>query len=161
MRTCERQHAGRAALSSQVRIGFTLIEVLIVVLIMSVLAAVILPQFMQSTIEAKSSSLKFNLHTLRAQLELYRNHHEGKMPSATLIELTKETDANGTIGVGANFPYGPYMDKIPPNSFTTSSTVTSISSSPATIADVTASGGWLFNATTGEIWADHQDHVQE
>jgi prepilin-type N-terminal cleavage/methylation domain-containing protein len=141
--------------------GFTLIEVLIVVLIMSVLAAVILPQFMQSTVDAKASSLKFNLHTLRAQLELYRNHHEGKMPSATLVELTKKTDANGTVGVGVGFNFGPYMDKVPANAFTGSSTVTSISSSPATVADVTSSGGWLYNATTGEIWADHEDHVSE
>jgi prepilin-type N-terminal cleavage/methylation domain-containing protein len=149
--------------STQVRLraAFTLIEVIIVILVMAVLAAVIIPQFTASTTDAKLSSLKFNLHTLRAQLELYRNHHEGNPPSATLIEMLKETDAKGNIGAGANFPYGPYMDKIPANPFTASSTVTPISSSPATPSDVTGSGGWLFNATTGEIWADDADHVVE
>jgi prepilin-type N-terminal cleavage/methylation domain-containing protein len=141
--------------------GFTLIEVLIVVLVMAVLAAAIIPQFTHSTTDAKLSSLKFNLRTLRTQLELYRNHHEGNSPSATLAEMMKETDAKGNIGTGANFPYGPYMDKIPVNAFTNSSTITSISASPATAADVTGSGGWLFNATTGEIWADDEAHVGE
>ena len=141
--------------------GFTLVEVLIVVLIMAVLAATIIPQFTVSTTDAKVSTLKFNLHTLRAQLELYRNHHEGDPPSATLIELIKETDAKGNIGSGPNFPFGPYMDKIPLNPFTTSATITPISASPATAANVTGNGGWLFNATTGEIWADHADHVGE
>ncbi len=141
--------------------GFTLVEVLIVVVIMAVLAATIIPQFADSTTDAKVSTLKFNLHTLRSQIELYRTHHDGKLPSATLIELTKSTNVSGAQGTGTNFPYGPYIRQLPDNPFTNSNTVTTISASPATAGDVTGTGGWLFNTTTGELWADNEDYITE
>src|SRR5687768_13779490 len=98
--------------------AFTLVEVLIVVVIMAVLAATIIPQFADSTTDAKVSTLKFNLHTLRSQIELYRTHHDGELPSGTLIELTQSTDVSGTAGTGVNFPFGPYIRTLPDNPFT-------------------------------------------
>ena len=59
------------------RSAFTLIEVLIVVVIMAVLAATIIPQFASSTTDAKVSALKFNLHGLRQQVEMYKLQHNG------------------------------------------------------------------------------------
>ena len=50
---------------------------LIVVVIMAILAATIIPQFTDSTKDAKASTTKFNLHTLRSQIELYRTQHNG------------------------------------------------------------------------------------
>lgn len=141
--------------------GFTLVEVLIVVVIMAVLAATIIPQFADSTTDAKVSTLKFNLHTLRSQIELYRTHHDGKLPSATLIELTKSTNVSGAQGTGTSYPYGPYIRQLPDNPFTNSNTVTTITASPATAAHVTGTGGWLFNTTTGELWADNEDYITE
>src|SRR5688572_3352137 len=117
--------------------GFTLIEVLIVITITAILAAVAISQFSESTIDAKLSSLKFNLHTLRAQIELYRNHHERHPPSASLVELTKPTDVHGVIGTGTAFRYGPYIQSIPANSFTGSNVVTVVNVSPATPAHTT------------------------
>ncbi len=62
--------------------GFTLIEVLIVVVMMAVLAATIIPQFASSTDDAKSSALKFNLHALRSQIEMYKLQHNGAVPAS-------------------------------------------------------------------------------
>jgi prepilin-type N-terminal cleavage/methylation domain-containing protein len=142
------------------RSAFTLIEVLIVVVIMAILAATIIPQFTDSTKDAKSSTVKFNLHTLRSQIELYRTQHTGTAPSATLVELTVSTDATGAQGSGTNFPYGPYIREIPVNPFSNSKTVTAITNDPAKSSDVTGTGGWLYNTTTGGIWIDNSNFWQ-
>jgi len=142
------------------RTGFTLVEVLIVVVIMAILAATIIPQFTDSTKDAKSSTTRFNLHTLRSQIELYRTQHNGVAPSATLVELTQSTNAGGTQGTGVNFPYGPYIREIPKNPFTNTAAIKVITTDPAVATDVTAGGGgWIYNATTGGIWIDHADYV--
>jgi prepilin-type N-terminal cleavage/methylation domain-containing protein len=140
------------------RKGFTLVEVLIVVVIMAILAATIIPQFSNSASDAKAGTNKFNLHTLRAQIELYKSQHDGIVPSGTLVELTKSTDKSGAQGTGVNFPYGPYIREIPVNSMNNAKTVKVITSNPAVAGDVTGTGGWLYNATTGGIWLDDATH---
>ena len=136
------------------RSAFTLIEVLIVVVIMAILAATIIPQFTDSTKDAKASTVKFNLATLRSQIQLYRTQHNGLNPSATLVELTKATDATGAQGTGATFVYGPYLREIPFNPFSNSKTVTTTTEDPITTVPA-GTGGWIYNATTGNIWIDH------
>lgn len=140
--------------------GFTLVEVLIVVVIMAILAATIIPQFTNSTKDAQTSTATFNLQTLRSQIQMYRTQHDGLMPAATLVELTKSTNRAGTAGTGASFPYGPYLSGVPENPINGSTVVTSITNSPALAADV-KSKGWLYNATTGEIWIDDADLYTE
>src|SRR5947207_1909589 len=141
--------------------AFTLVEVLIVVVIMAVLAATIIPQFSDSTKDAKSSTVGFNLHTMRSQVETYKTQHDGKLPTATLIELTSKTNRAGTIGTTTLFPYGPYVRTLPMNPFTNANTVTAITNSPAAAGDVTGTGGWLYNATTGEVFIDHADYYTQ
>jgi type II secretion system protein G len=139
---------------SKCRTGFTLVEILIVVVIMAILAATIIPQFTDSTKDAKLSTGKFNLHTMRSQIELYRAHHGGLPPSADLSELTTTTDADGAKGTGASYPYGPYIREVPVNPFNNLNTVKSITNDPAKAGDATGTTGWLYNATTGGIWMD-------
>src|SRR6188474_791897 len=113
------------------RSAFTLVEVLIVVVIMAILAAAIIPQFTDSTKDAKTSTVVFNLSTLRSQIQLYRTQHTGVNPGATLVELTQTTNAAGTSGTGANFPFGPYLREIPANPITNSKAVKAITNDPA------------------------------
>lgn len=126
------------------RTAFTLIEVLIVVVIMAILAAVIVPQFTASTDDAKESAMRFNTHTLRSQVELYRGHH-GEYPDP-LSELTQVSDQG----------YGPYIDEIPPEPFSGSAEVTNVTADPITASDVDGNGGWLYNSKTGEIRANNE-----
>jgi general secretion pathway protein G len=138
------------------RSAFTLIEVLIVVVIMAILAATIIPQFTDSTKDAKESTVKFNLHTLRSQIQLYRTQHNGLAPAtvATLAELMAQTDASGNTGTTAAFPYGPYLREVPTNPYTNSKVVTEVTTDPPASAPA-GTGGWLYNKTTGGIWIDH------
>jgi general secretion pathway protein G len=146
------------------RSAFTLIEVLIVVVIMAVLAATIIPQFASSTEDAKTSSAKFNLHTLRSQVEMYKLQHGGTPPTlAALVDsMTKSTDATGAVGTaGPTFPFGPYIQgtTLPPNPYDGKTTVSATATSPPTAA--TAAGGWLYHAASGQIYINNADHYTD
>ena len=123
--------------------GFTLVEILIVVVILGILAAIVIPQFTSASETAKASSLVSQLQTIRSQLELYQVQHNGQYPDLVTDwqQLTGTTDADGVRG---NAGYGPYLQKAPSNAFMDSDTVA------ATAADGI---GWVYNQTTGEITA--------
>ena len=55
-----------------IRRGFTLIEILIVVVILGILAAVVVPQFTNAADDANDAAVRTQLQTLRGQIELYR-----------------------------------------------------------------------------------------
>ena len=141
------------------RDAFTLIEVLIVVVIMAVLAATIIPQFSSSTKDAKESSLKFNMHTMRSQIELYKVHHLSTYPTiqaGSLPQLTGATNVSGDVGAaGTSYPYGPYVDnELPENPFNESNTVVA-----GTGAAVVAGGaGWQYDVNTGGIWPNNSEY---
>lgn len=65
----------------KVKRAFTLIEILIVVVILGILAAIIIPQFAESADSAKESAAKSMLQTVRAQVELYRFKEDGSCPA--------------------------------------------------------------------------------
>ncbi|MEY3143651.1 MAG: PilD-dependent protein PddA [Planctomycetota bacterium] len=64
------------------RRGFTLIEILIVVVILGILAAIVVPQFTNASQEATASSIRSQLQTLRGQIELYRVRNGGTLPAS-------------------------------------------------------------------------------
>lgn len=61
--------------------AFTLIEILIVVVLLGILAAVVIPNFTDSADETKQKAELTDLHTLRSQIQLYRAR-EGSYPAA-------------------------------------------------------------------------------
>ena len=69
--------------------GFTLVELLIVVIILAILAAIVIPQFSSATDDTKEAALDSNLGGLRNAIELYKAQH-ATYPGATA------TNAGGT-----------------------------------------------------------------
>ncbi len=144
------------------RPGFTLIEVLIVVVIMATLAATVIPQFSNSAKDAKESSLKFNAHCLRNAIDLYRLHHNQTYPDGAnnLQQLTAATNSAGVVGTfGSAFPFGPYLRTLPPQPFSSLSTVRVDTGSGVPAATAAPGGGWIYRPATGQVWVDHPDYV--
>jgi general secretion pathway protein G len=134
--------------------GFTLVEILIVVVILGILAAIVIPQFTQASTEAKTNSLASDLQSLRSQIELYKCQHNDLMPKTGtdfLNQMVYTTDVDGNISSPLSkvriYPYnfGPYLERVPINPFTLSSNVVF---PPGTTSD-----GWAYDDTTGEIHA--------
>ena len=115
-------------MKKNLRNAFTLVEVLIVVIIMAVLAATIIPQFSISTRDAKMSNLKFNLRTVRSQLEIYKGQHSGAYPPATISadfanQMTQKSNSNTTLNQTRG-TCGPYIEgSLPVNPFNNSDSV--------------------------------------
>jgi general secretion pathway protein G len=139
--------------------GFTLVEILIVVVILGILAAIVIPQFTEASTEAKQSSLVSSLQTIRSQIELYKIQHNDKLPATTSDQafkdcMTKYTNVDGTQAAsqvsGQANVYGPYMQKIPLNPFSNSDVVTFTSSTTGS----SATGGWNLDPATGKFRAD-------
>jgi general secretion pathway protein G len=144
------------------RAAFTLIEVLIVVIIMAVLAATIIPQFSSSTRDAKDSSLRFNLQTIRSQIELYRLHHNSRLPEFDnfVMQMTEKTDVNGTQT--GPLLYGPYLQgSIPANPFNASNAVVKVAAAGVEPTGVVAGGaGWQYDETTGGFYPNNAEYYE-
>jgi len=85
------------------RAGFTLIEIMIVVVILGILATTVLPQFSKSQESAQEAALITSLSTIRSQIQLYKLQHGGSLPTTAIVtELTGTTTYGGVT-------YGPYI----------------------------------------------------
>jgi general secretion pathway protein G len=139
--------------------GFTLVEILIVVVILGILAAIVIPQFTDASTEAKTSSLCSDLQTMRSQIELYKIQHNDQLPgsgTATFVQaMTGQTDQAGAIGTD----FGPYLQKIPSNPFAATAVQNVVLEGEDTAAE-DATGGWYFETDTGKFNAcDSADHL--
>ncbi len=144
------------------RKGFTLVEILIVVVILGILAAIVIPQFTSASTEAKESSLVSNLQAVRSQIQLYKIQHLDNWPvdsGATgadfIAQLTEKTNQARTLeSAGATGRlYGPYMQSLPENPFSTRDASTEL-----VRVDGAAAGAdthhWRFDTSTGLFQAD-------
>lgn len=115
--------------------AFTLIELVVVIVIIAILAAVAVPKFNDRTDKAREAANLQSLSTLRSATELYRADNSG-YPTSLASDL-------------ATYLKGPFPAvKIGGSS---SAAVKVVGSNPMTPADVDATGGWLYNTTSGEL----------
>lgn len=111
--------------------GFTLVELLIVIVILGILAAIVISRFTGATKDAKETSLKANLSGLRSQIEIYR---------ARSVSDSYPTNLQALVTDG-------YIRKIPLDPFYKKST-------EYTTLQSVGIGGWVYSNATGEVYVD-------
>ena len=88
--------------------GFTLIEIMVVVIIIGVLAAAIIPQFIGTTQDAKVSAAKGHIAVLRSALERFNLHMDRYPTTEEGLQVLVEPPA----GDDAKKWRGPYIDQL-------------------------------------------------
>jgi general secretion pathway protein G len=125
--------------------GFTLVEILIVVVILGILAAIVVPQFTNAANEARGGNVATQVSTIETQLELWAARNSGVYPDLASAGETWQD----LVDAG-------YFKEIPTNPFNNSSVINAWpagaeTANPAIFADGVV--GWYYDATTGNIAA--------
>ena len=165
--------------------AFTLVELLIVVIIIGILAAIALPQFSDSAATAKISALDANLATARNAIELYfvqhnsvyagviKQHKAGvaaaadhaSVEDAFIKQLTMFSDVSGNTADTldkATYPFGPYLKKgIPANPLPATNAIAHETEVAVAVvngpltADADPVKGWKYSSSTGVFIANN------
>lgn len=129
--------------------GFTLVEILIVVVILGILAAIVVPQFTNAANEARGGNVATQVSTIENQLELWAARNNGQYPDLV-------TDGWGDSSTAGTMIGDSYLKELPVNPFTNSSSVvanTTFTSGDSTFTITGSTDGWAYNRTTGNIVA--------
>jgi general secretion pathway protein G len=116
--------------------AFTLVELVVVVLILGILAAVAAPRLFDTANDARQNGTKQSLSVVRDAIELYKAQNGSFPPAATLATALKPF-------IKRQFPASQVGTN--QNSTVAASTQNPIASPEA------GSAGWAYNQTTGEF----------
>lgn len=120
--------------------GFTLIELVIIIVVLGILAAVAIPKYQDISGEAREASTRAALGSLRSGITIWYANEAVKTgnPSWPTLDTLKQPG----IVMLQSIPPNPYQDSFP------ESIVPGVSKG-IVVGDW---GGWAYNAATGEIW---------
>ena len=131
--------------------GFTLIEILIVVIILGILAAIVIPQFSSASGDARKASLQSTVQTLRSQIALYKLQHGDTLP-----DLTANSGSNWTLLTSTSSyqgqTYGPYMQAVPVNPLTNGSVVKNGTFGGTAVTGADYVYDYAAGAGSGNVW---------
>lgn len=125
--------------------AFTLVEILVVVVVLGILAAVVVPQFTGATDEASRNSTYYELQKVRRAIDVYMARNENTIP-----EIITGYGTWGPI-VGN----GEYLKTRPINRYIPAMNGDRVFAADNAEADTVyqTDYGWIFNTSTGELWA--------
>jgi len=133
------------------RKAFTLAEILIVIGIIGIIAAIVLPEFQSHTQKAKEAAAKDNLRILRVAIELYTAQHNGIPPG--YLGGDPSGPVSGLSFYSQMVGNGDYLSEIPVNPLTGERGLTVIPDADVfpepPVFDVHP--GWLYQAATKTI----------
>lgn len=136
------------------RKGFTLVELLIVIIIIAVLAAIAIPKFANSGTRGKESALRADLKLYRNAVELFKN--DTSVFPASLSDLAATTapttgkDSTGTdAAINAADWKGPYVQQV--NNDPVSGAAFTYSVASGTVGKVSSSASG--NASDGSAYS--------
>jgi general secretion pathway protein G len=150
------------------RSGFTLVEILIVVVIIGIMASIVVPQFTNASHQARENTLRDDLRFLRTQIGVFAAQHNDVPPgypggdkTATptqadfVAQMTLYTDVWCTTSTSrsAVFKYGPYLSRIPANPLNNSDQVMVLANGAAVPAPDNSTG-WIYKPYTKELIAN-------
>ncbi|TVQ31371.1 MAG: prepilin-type N-terminal cleavage/methylation domain-containing protein [Phycisphaeraceae bacterium] len=140
---------------ASIRKGFTLVEILIVVVILGILAAIVVPQFTSASQEAIKGALNSQLQTINSQVELYRVQNAGVLPhndNDNPMLVPAEWNGWGVL------VEDDYLKSEPRNGYTRTRNIVANTFTVNPDTDGTAAG-WTYNNTTGQVAANGYNHV--
>jgi len=132
--------------------AFTLVEVLIVVAILGILAAIVLPTFQGNVTIAKEAAAKDNLRILRNAIDLYASRHNGVPPGYSNDDPTQS--ACWTIFWAQMVRDGKYIPKLPKNPFNERVIIRVIPNGDALPAEATGTHGWIYKPENKDFRID-------
>jgi len=132
--------------------AFSIVELMIVVAVLGILAAIVVPHFRSHTTQAKEAVAKDHLRMLRSAIELYPARHGGVPPGY------KDNDPQ-TIPSSVYFQQqvilqGNYLRKMPKNAFNKLDTMNVLGNSETFPAEATGDYGWIYQPATKTIRLD-------
>lgn len=124
------------------RSGFTLVELIAVIIVLAILAGVAVPKYFDYTAKARESATKASLGNARSAIaNFYTNEalQNGTAAYPTLAEL----ETLGTV----------LQESFPPNPYNNSNDVQA-ATWDASDPPVTGTAGWNYDASAGRLWAN-------
>jgi prepilin-type N-terminal cleavage/methylation domain-containing protein len=137
--------------------GFTLIELMIVVAIIGILAAIAIPKFADLIEKSKEGATKGNIGSLKSAISIYYGNESGIWPAV----LANNTSV--TIGDDSTLAFSSYMDPIPfvevtakfdPSPISPYGSDVNPEAGGVGVPPSTNATGWLYDSSTGDIWVD-------
>lgn len=127
--------------------GFTLIELVIVLILLGILAAVAVPKFLDLQDEAKKNAIKGSVASVRSAINIY-------YANATLKNKTTKFPPSKTVLLtlmqNGKLPDNPLANMGDKSDVSVGTTAFG----SCTAADGTAKVGWVYNTTTGQFWSN-------